>query len=110
MSAPSFAALDCHGTEPFWNAKVSDKSIELKELGTVTFLFSITKTNPAQGYKESFIKNYSNDNGPIATVTSRACDNGMSEEIFPKEFSFIRTMVFFMVAVRLLINKMLCRP
>ncbi len=77
-------ALDCHGTEPFFKAQVSSSLFTLENDG-VKDSQPITKVSTAVGTQESFLQVFSNDAGPVAVVKSAECNNGMSDEIFPKE-------------------------
>ncbi|MCO5144448.1 MAG: hypothetical protein M9962_15320 [Oligoflexia bacterium] len=87
MSANAMAAnFSCHGTEPFWGAKVSSETIELNGPDYENpAKIVVTSVSGASGMVDSFLRVYSNKNGPIAIITSNKCDNGMSDETFPHE-------------------------
>ncbi|MBL6991407.1 MAG: hypothetical protein ISR65_16610 [Bacteriovoracaceae bacterium] len=78
-------ALDCFGTEPFWGAKVSDSSVELNMMDNKISTFPILKTLAAAGMTSKFLKVYSDNRGPVATVISQKCNDGMSDIVHPKE-------------------------
>ncbi len=84
MSSPALA-IECHGTEPFWGALVNENKISLKSIAEDMKHFDVTKTYGAAGHTEEFIKIYADERGPLAVIKANKCDNGMSEDIFPKQ-------------------------
>lgn len=84
MSASAFA-LECHGTEPFWGAWVTDEKVEFSFTDEKVSVFPVTKVEAAMGMSVDYMSIYSDARGPLAVVTTRECNNGMSDEIFPKE-------------------------
>lgn len=79
-------AIDCHGTEPFWRASVSEDKVILDQAGDIPILtLPINKVSGAAGFTSGFLKVYANNNGPVAVVTSNKCNNSMSDDIFPNE-------------------------
>ncbi|MES2768341.1 MAG: hypothetical protein V4596_04280 [Bdellovibrionota bacterium] len=86
ISQNSFA-LECHGTEPFWGATLTEDNLSLQtvDIEGVTET-KITKVAGAAGMVEEFLQVYSNEDGPVAVVRKTdSCSNGMSDETFPQE-------------------------
>ena len=80
------AAIDCHGTEPFWGAEISDQKVVLEGPGYEPSLtLPVNSVSGAAGFTADFLKVYSNDNGQVAVVTSNKCSDSMSDFIFPNE-------------------------
>lgn len=84
MSAEAFS-LECHGTEPFWAAQVSNEKIELSYPDETGSSFTVTRVESPFGVSGEYMSVYSDARGPLAVVTARECNNGMSDEIFPRE-------------------------
>lgn len=86
IASQSFA-LDCAGTEPFWGATLSSDKIEVTDVvmeESITVM-PVTEISGAHGYTSEFLQVYSNQNGPVAIVTSNSCNDGMSDFTYPKE-------------------------
>lgn len=86
FSQNSFA-LDCHGTEPFWAANLTQEQVKLVDpVVQKETLLPVTRISRAAGYTEEFLSVYSNGSTPVATVRKTdSCNNGMSEETYPQE-------------------------
>lgn len=82
-------ALDCHGTEPFWNATISDQEVYLSGSGYEPGItYAVSEVNGPEGMQESFAQVYYGELGryqPLAVVTSTKCSDGMSDFEFPQE-------------------------
>jgi uncharacterized membrane protein len=81
----SALAIGCHGTEPFWSAEVSSDKIVLTFVGESQSTFPVVSTQGAWGYTADFLKVYTNDNGPVAVMTSNKCSDSMSDFEYPNE-------------------------
>lgn len=80
------SALNCHGTEPFWGATLTEENVALEGPGFETPVsLPVTSVTGAAGYLADFLKVYSNQNGPVAIVTSNKCSDGMSDFTYPRE-------------------------
>lgn len=77
-------ALNCHGTEPFWSAEITDTQVKLDEFGDKSVL-PITSKTGAAGFMSDFLQVFSSMNGPVAIVTSNKCNDSMSDFEFPHE-------------------------
>ncbi len=85
FSSSAFA-LNCHGTEPFWGATVSSTEITLEDPVLENKKVSVVqKVEAASGFTAEYMSIYSDNRGPLAIVMTRECNNGMSDDIFPKE-------------------------
>jgi len=81
------AAITCHGTEPFWQAKIISDSFVLDIFGQRKIFSSIVLSAPhgMPNTNEGFVRVYSDARGPVATMISQTCNNGMSDNLYPKE-------------------------
>lgn len=80
-------AMDCHGTEPFWGAKVTTQKILVDSYDEKTE-FQVASVSAPMGMlneDEGLVRIYSDERGPLATVISHECNDGMSDNIYPKE-------------------------
>lgn len=87
LSFNSFA-YECHGTEPFWSAKVNNKEISLKHRMKDTKLVISKKTSPA-GMPDKDLSSvrilWRSEKSPLAViVTNNICSNGMNDYLYPK--------------------------
>ena len=78
-------ALSCHGTEPFWGAKISETEIVVDLIEGEPKVFPVSDVIEAAGFASGFVTTYSNQKVPVAVTSSNECNNGMSDHIFPKE-------------------------
>lgn len=80
-SGQSFA-LECHGTEPFWDATVVSHKVEVSGPNFHERL-PVDGLSTASGMTSDFLKVYTKNNIPVAIVTSNTCDDGMSDFEYP---------------------------
>jgi len=85
-------ALNCHGTEPFWSAEVSDEKVDFLDFDDKVQSTRITEVKAASGFTSSFMQIYVNARGPVAVVTSNTCSDSMSDFAFPKEIILFTDM------------------
>ena len=82
--------LNCGGTEPFWDIAITDEKIVFgmgfpTEEGTSEMISKVSTAHGMPNTPDSFLRVYSNFRGPVATVISQKCNDGMSDFIYPKE-------------------------
>ena len=79
-------AMNCRGTEPGWIAKISDGEIVLEGQGyPAPKTLSVNSVSSAEGSSVDLLAIYSNNNGPVAAMKTIECNDGMSDDNFPKE-------------------------
>lgn len=81
----AFAQVHCFGTEPFWNATLSDQEVEVNMMGGDSYTQKIAGVSGALGFQASFMQVYSNLRGPVAVVKQAECNDGMSDRTYSHE-------------------------
>lgn len=80
--------LACHGTEPFWGAKITDTAVIVDDFES-TSTQAIASRTGAVGMQPDFVFVVKTKNQSLSVVTGE-CNNGMSDEIFPYHVVFDR--------------------
>lgn len=85
FSAHSFA-IGCHGTEPFWTVEISEEKMNLATVTTEdsTIVTNVTAPAGMPNTNDGYVRIFSNSRGPVATLISNKCNDGMSPFIYPK--------------------------
>ncbi|MFK8138981.1 MAG: hypothetical protein AB8E15_11520 [Bdellovibrionales bacterium] len=79
-------AIQCVGTEPFWNATVNTEEVVFNAMALEEPVkMKITKLDGIVGFSTEHAAVYSNNNGPVAIITTESCNDGMSDDDYLKK-------------------------
>ncbi|HET9843691.1 MAG TPA: hypothetical protein VFP93_03430 [Gammaproteobacteria bacterium] len=78
----------CKGTEPFWNAEISEKSLTFQKIDEESQTYTLENVQHALGLQDDFLTKYQLRQegavkGTIFLLKTGNCSDGMSDEIFP---------------------------
>ena len=97
LAAPAFAAnlYACGGTEPFWDADISNNSVMINFVGEEPTTYLIKQRTYPMGTPETFgeVIQAVAPNGAKASITIRKddkCNDGMSEQTYTHEIWFLK--------------------
>ncbi|MDF3349833.1 SH3 domain-containing protein [Sulfitobacter sp. KE34] len=80
----------CDGTEPFWSFEVTGEALSYDAMAGGARDYRITQSGPAQGRRDSFHMIAEGPQGAaIATLTARACSDGMSDRAYGLAVNFL---------------------
>ena len=83
-------AFNCHGTEPFWGAEVTDSMVTLEAVDKPEKqTYQIKNVEAAIGTPN--VTAYSDSRGPVAVVKQASCSDGMSDDEFGQEVMIFTT-------------------
>lgn len=83
--APVPAALECHGTEPFWTIKIGPKDSTYQFQDEAKEPMALGPLTQAANRSDGWMAVGGSSKAPTAVFLSRAesCSNGMSDDVFP---------------------------
>ena len=81
--------FNCVGTEPFWNATVTNESITLSlakfgEKDEVQKL-RVSQITSAEGISKEFLRVYSQQEKPVAVLQKTNCSDDLTDELYSHE-------------------------
>lgn len=85
FSMHASASFRCIGTEPFWNATLTEEVVNVNTMEGVQYHNQISEVSGAAGYVASYIQVFSNLRGPVAVVKQAKCSDGMSDKEYDYE-------------------------